>query len=105
MHTSHRTQLFTESVIREMTRVAREHDAINLAQGFPDFPAPDLLKEAAASAIHARMLMAWRRPSAMGSRRSPSAVRVHVRRFRGGVAVVDALLGPLTGLLVRQLHR
>jgi aminotransferase len=53
MHTSHRTQLFTESVIREMTRVAREHDAINLAQGFPDFPAPDLLKEAAASAIHA----------------------------------------------------
>ena len=52
MHTSHRTQLFTESVIREMTRVAREHDAINLAQGFPDFPAPDLLKEAAASAIH-----------------------------------------------------
>ena len=52
MHTSHRTQLFTESVIREMTRVAQEHDAINLAQGFPDFPAPDLLKEAAASAIH-----------------------------------------------------
>ena len=52
MHTSHRTQLFTESVIREMTRVAREHDAINLAQGFPDFAAPDLLKEAAASAIH-----------------------------------------------------
>jgi aminotransferase len=35
-----------------MTRVAREHDAINLAQGFPDFAAPDLLKEAAASAIH-----------------------------------------------------
>ncbi len=51
MHTSHRTQLFTESVIREMTRVAREHDAINLAQGFPDFPAPDLLKQAAARAI------------------------------------------------------
>ncbi len=36
-----------------MTRVAREHDAVNLAQGFPDFPAPDLLKEAAAAAIHA----------------------------------------------------
>ncbi|MBT8479531.1 MAG: aminotransferase class I/II-fold pyridoxal phosphate-dependent enzyme [Gemmatimonadetes bacterium] len=52
MHTSHRTQLFTESVIREMTRVAQEHDAINLAQGFPDFPAPDLLKEEAARAIH-----------------------------------------------------
>jgi aminotransferase len=34
-----------------MTRVARLHDAVNLAQGFPDFPAPDLLKEAAGRAI------------------------------------------------------
>jgi aminotransferase len=36
-----------------MTRVAREHGAVNLAQGFPDFPAPDLLKEAACAAIRA----------------------------------------------------
>jgi aminotransferase len=35
-----------------MTRLAAEHDAINLAQGFPNFPAPDLVKEAAARAIH-----------------------------------------------------
>jgi len=35
-----------------MSRLAREHRAINLAQGFPNFPAPDLLKEAAARAIH-----------------------------------------------------
>jgi len=42
---------FTESVIREMTRIAREHGAINLAQGFPDFPAPEALKEAAVRAI------------------------------------------------------
>ena len=42
---------FTESVIREMTRIARQHGAINLAQGFPDFPAPDDLKEAACRAI------------------------------------------------------
>jgi aspartate/methionine/tyrosine aminotransferase len=49
--TAARTHAFTESVIREMTRVAREHDAVNLAQGFPDFPAPDLLKEAACKAI------------------------------------------------------
>ncbi len=34
-----------------MTRVAREHDAVNLAQGFPDFPAPDVLKDAACRAI------------------------------------------------------
>jgi len=51
--TATRTHGFTESVIREMTRVARRHDAINLAQGFPDFPAPDLLKEAACDAIAA----------------------------------------------------
>src|SRR6266481_1120733 len=35
-----------------MSRLAREHRAINLAQGFPNFAAPDLLKEAAAKAIH-----------------------------------------------------
>jgi len=50
--TACRTHGFTESVIREMTRVAREHGAINLAQGFPNFPAPEILKEAAARAIH-----------------------------------------------------
>jgi aminotransferase len=48
-----RTHTFTESVIREMTRVAKEHDAVNLAQGMPDFAAPDVLKEAAAAAIRA----------------------------------------------------
>jgi aminotransferase len=42
---------FAESVIREMTRIAQEHDAINLGQGFPDFPAPHELKDAAARAI------------------------------------------------------
>lgn len=53
MRTANRTHGFTESVIREMTRVAAEHGAINLAQGFPDFAAPELLKEAAAEAIRA----------------------------------------------------
>ncbi|MGQ0702652.1 MAG: pyridoxal phosphate-dependent aminotransferase [Gemmatimonadales bacterium] len=48
-----RTHTFTESVIRGMTRLATQHGAINLAQGFPDFPAPQVLKEAAAAAIHA----------------------------------------------------
>jgi aminotransferase len=51
MHTARRTHGFTESVIRGMTRLAARHDAINLAQGFPNFPAPELLKEAAARAI------------------------------------------------------
>ncbi len=51
MRTARRTHGFTESVIRGMTRLANEHGAINLAQGFPNFPAPDVLKEAAARAI------------------------------------------------------
>ena len=42
---------FSESVIREMTRQAMLHNAINLAQGFPDFPAPEELKRAAQQAI------------------------------------------------------
>jgi aspartate/methionine/tyrosine aminotransferase len=42
---------FTESVIREMTRLARKHNAVNLSQGFPDFPAPSDIKAAAAAAI------------------------------------------------------
>jgi aspartate/methionine/tyrosine aminotransferase len=49
--TAQRTHGFTESVIRGMTRLANEHGAINLAQGFPNFPCPDVLKEAAARAI------------------------------------------------------
>ncbi|MBI2080832.1 MAG: aminotransferase, partial [candidate division NC10 bacterium] len=46
-----RTRIFTESVIREMTRLAEQHGAVNLAQGFPDFPAPGEVKEAAVAAI------------------------------------------------------
>src|SRR5438093_13340807 len=52
LHTAHRTHGFTESVIRSMTRLANEHGAINLAQGFPNFPAPGALKEAAARAVN-----------------------------------------------------
>ena len=51
MYTARRTHGFTESVIRAMTRLAHEHNAINLAQGFPNFPAPAVLKDAAARAI------------------------------------------------------
>jgi aspartate/methionine/tyrosine aminotransferase len=50
---SERVRDFTESVIREMTRLAIRHKAVNLAQGFPDFPAPEGLKEAARQAISA----------------------------------------------------
>ena len=49
--TAQRAAGFTESVIREMTRVANQHGAINLAQGFPDFPMPEPMKDAACAAI------------------------------------------------------
>lgn len=54
---SHRSKIsrkasqFTESVIRHMTRLCLEHGGVNLAQGFPDFPAPAEVKEAACRAI------------------------------------------------------
>ena len=48
---SAKTRLFTESVIREMTRRALKCGAVNLAQGFPDFAAPAEIKEAAKRAI------------------------------------------------------
>jgi aspartate/methionine/tyrosine aminotransferase len=49
---SQRAARFTESVIREMTRIASQYGAINLAQGFPDFPMPAPMKDAACAAIH-----------------------------------------------------
>jgi aspartate/methionine/tyrosine aminotransferase len=48
---SDKVEHFTESVIREMTRQAMLHGAINLAQGFPDFAAPAEIKKAAQEAI------------------------------------------------------
>src|SRR2546425_1001260 len=51
MRTARRTHGFTEAVIRGMTRLANEYGAINLSQGFPNFPCPDVLKDAAACAI------------------------------------------------------
>jgi aspartate/methionine/tyrosine aminotransferase len=50
---SDKVEQFTESVIREMTRQAMLHGAVNLAQGFPDFPAPAEIKRAAQEAVEA----------------------------------------------------
>src|SRR5262245_3704722 len=75
-----RTQIFTESVIREMTRLALMHGAINLAQGFPDFPAPDAVKEAAVRAIredHNQYAITW------GAKRLRDAVSEKTLRFYG----------------------
>ncbi|HVZ48336.1 MAG TPA: aminotransferase class I/II-fold pyridoxal phosphate-dependent enzyme [Gemmatimonadaceae bacterium] len=51
MTTAKRTHTFSESVIREMTRIANQHGAVNLSQGFPDFPMPESMKAAAVAAI------------------------------------------------------
>jgi len=50
-YVSRKASLFTESVIREMTREAMKYGAVNLSQGFPDFAAPDDIKRVAMQAI------------------------------------------------------
>jgi aspartate/methionine/tyrosine aminotransferase len=73
-----RVGLFTESVIREMTRLADEHGAINLAQGFPDFDPPEELKEAARRAISDGFNQY---PVTWGSPRLREAIAAKYRRF------------------------
>lgn len=63
---SKRAVRFTESVIREMTRICLKHEGVNLAQGFPDFPAPKEIKEAAVKAIRADLnqyAITWGEPN------------------------------------------
>ena len=63
---SKRAVKFTESVIREMTRICLKHQGVNLAQGFPDFPAPQEIKEAAVKAIRADLnqyAITWGEPN------------------------------------------
>ena len=63
---SERALKFTESVIRDMTRVCLKHQGVNLAQGFPDFPAPPEIKEAAIQAISSdfnQYAITWGTPS------------------------------------------
>jgi aspartate/methionine/tyrosine aminotransferase len=63
---SDRAQKFTESVIRDMTRVCLKHQGVNLAQGFPDFPASEEIKEAAMRAIRSdfnQYAITWGTPS------------------------------------------
>ena len=45
------TETFTESIIREMTRISDSVNGLNLSQGFPDFDSPEEIKEAAIKAI------------------------------------------------------
>lgn len=51
MYPATRTTNFNQSMIREMTRLAMEHEAVNLSQGFPDFDPPEAIVQAAVDAI------------------------------------------------------
>jgi aminotransferase len=75
---SHRSTLFTESVIREMTRLCNQHHGVNLAQGFPDFAAPDAIKAEAARAVQAdinQYAITW------GAKRLRDALVAKTERF------------------------
>jgi aminotransferase len=75
-----RTAVFNESVIREMTRLAEVHGALNLAQGYPDFPAPEFIKQAAIRAITGdvnQYAITW------GSYRLRAAIAAKTKRFYG----------------------
>lgn len=77
---SPRVSLFTDSVIRDMTRLAAIHGAINMAQGYPDFPAPAALKTAAAKAVkedHNQYEITW------GSAELRDAIAEKANRFNG----------------------
>ena len=77
---SAKARQFSESVIREMTRHALAHGAVNLAQGFPDFPCPEPIKEAACRAIRAdinQYAITW------GAKGFREALAAKIRRTTG----------------------
>ncbi|HYY47682.1 MAG TPA: aminotransferase class I/II-fold pyridoxal phosphate-dependent enzyme [Thermoplasmata archaeon] len=86
---SDRVQKFPESVIREMTRIAALHDAVNLAQGFPDFDPPRAMVDAAKRALDAgynQYSITW------GARELRDAIARRAKAFNGIDADPDANL-------------
>ena len=102
---SARAASFTESVIREMTRLAMAHDAVNLAQGFPDFACPPELKEAAKAAIDAdinQYAITW------GARDFREAIAAKTQRFYPGWTVdpetdVTVTCGATEGMIAAMM--
>jgi len=77
---SEKAERFSESVIRDMTRQAHLYGAINLAQGFPDFPAPAEIKRAAQEAIAAdinQYAITW------GARSLRHAIAAKMKNWQG----------------------
>lgn len=87
--TSHRTAALSESVIREMSRIALQHDAINLAQGFPDFDPPREVIEAGKAEMdagHHQYAITW------GAAPLRQALAEKISRFTGAAVDPDANL-------------
>jgi len=77
---SDKVEHFTESVIREMTRQAMLHEAVNLAQGFPDFSAPADIKRAAQEAVAAdvnQYAITW------GAKNLRNAIALQMQEWQG----------------------
>lgn len=82
-----RVKVFGESVIREMTRLANRHGAVNLAQGMPDFDPPTELLDAACAAIragHNQYAITWGAPALR------QAIAAKARQFNGIDCDADA---------------
>ena len=102
---SAKAESFTEWVIREMTRLAMAHDAVNLAQGFPDFACPPELKEAAKAAIDAdinQYAITW------GARDFREAIAAKTSRFYPDWAVdpetdVTVTCGATEGMIAAMM--
>ncbi|MGZ8501997.1 MAG: aminotransferase class I/II-fold pyridoxal phosphate-dependent enzyme [Candidatus Limnocylindrales bacterium] len=81
---SHKADSFTESVIREMNRLAVEAGAVSLAQGFPDFESPRELREAAVDALRediSQYAITW------GAKPLREAIAAKIARFHPGWVV------------------
>src|SRR5262245_55170409 len=86
LHGSLKATQFTESVIREMTRLTEQYGGVNLSQGFPDFPAPQSVKDAACAAIQAdvnQYAVTW------GTRSFREAIAAKFERLYGVPVVPD----------------
>jgi len=100
-----RTAGFTESVIREMTRLNAIHGGINLAQGFPNFAAPQAIKDAAKRAIDAdinQYAITW------GARPLREAIAAKTARFHPGWQVdpetqITVTCGATEGMIAAML--
>jgi aminotransferase len=102
---SAKAETFGESVIRDMTRLALRHRAVNLAQGFPDFPCPPELKEAAKAALDAdinQYAITW------GAKRFRDAIAAKTSRAYPGWSVdpetqVTVVCGATEGMISAML--